>query len=90
MLLPEQSQGGVPGGVAAPAQPTRVGKAIEVVVPRPRDRTGPELNALRKELLVFLAEERRKARPAGDENVPLSPASDAARSGNIPTGSREK
>jgi len=76
--------------VCMTAQPTRVGKAIEVVVPRPRDRTGPELNALRKELLTFLAEERRKARPAGDENVPLSPASDAARSGNIPTGSREK
>jgi len=44
------------------AQPTRVGKSVEVRVPRPRDRTGPELNALRKELLAFLAEERLKLR----------------------------
>jgi len=49
--------------VCMTAQPTRVGTSVEVTVPRPRDRTGPELNALRKELLVFLAEQRQKSRP---------------------------
>jgi NitT/TauT family transport system ATP-binding protein len=52
--------------VCLTAHPTRVGRALEVGVPRPRDRTGPELNALRKELLAFLAEERAKRRPAPD------------------------
>jgi NitT/TauT family transport system ATP-binding protein len=46
------------------AHPARVGKSVAVEVPHPRDRTGPELNALRKELLAFLAEERQRARAA--------------------------
>jgi NitT/TauT family transport system ATP-binding protein len=50
--------------VCLTAQPTRVGTAVAVAVPRPRDRTGPQLNALRKELLAFLAEQRLAARPA--------------------------
>jgi NitT/TauT family transport system ATP-binding protein len=53
--------------VCLTAHPTRVGKTVEVAVPRPRDRTGPELNALRKELLGFLAQERLKVRPEGEE-----------------------
>jgi hypothetical protein len=36
---------------------------VDVAVPRPRDRTGAQLNALRKELLAFLAQERLKLRP---------------------------
>jgi len=50
------------------AHPAQVGRSVAVGVPHPRDRTGPELNALRKELLAFLAEERQKARAA--EAVP--------------------
>ena len=50
--------------VCLSSHPTRVGRTVEVAIPRPRDRTGPELNALRKGLLVFLAEEREKSRPA--------------------------
>jgi NitT/TauT family transport system ATP-binding protein len=46
------------------AHPARVGTTVPVAVPHPRDRTGPELNALRKELLTFLAEERQRARAA--------------------------
>ncbi len=53
--------------VCMTAQPTRVGTSVEVKVPRPRDRTGPELNALRKELLAFLAAERLKSRPTQAE-----------------------
>jgi NitT/TauT family transport system ATP-binding protein len=45
------------------AHPTHVGKVVDVTVPRPRDRTGAQLNALRKELLAFLAQERLKLRP---------------------------
>ena len=53
------------------AHPARVGKSVAVDVPHPRDRTGPELNALRKELLAFLAEERQRARDAtGSERRP--------------------
>ena len=74
--------------VCMTAQPTRVGKFVEVNVPRPRDRTGPELNALRKELLVFLAEERLKARLAGQENSLLPPPPAAARSVGMFDGSR--
>jgi ABC-type nitrate/sulfonate/bicarbonate transport system ATPase subunit len=48
------------------AHPAQVGRSVAVRVPHPRDRTGPELNALRKELLAFLAEERQKARAAAD------------------------
>jgi len=46
------------------AHPARVGKSVAVEVAHPRDRTGAELNALRKELLAFLAEERQRARAA--------------------------
>jgi NitT/TauT family transport system ATP-binding protein len=46
------------------AHPARVGMSVAVAVPRPRDRTGPELNALRKQLLAFLAEQRAKSHPA--------------------------
>ena len=73
--------------VCMTAQPTRVGKFVEVHVPRPRDRTGPELNALRKALLVFLAEERLKARVAGQEHSLLPPPA-AARSVGMFDGSR--
>lgn len=48
------------------AQPARVGKSVAVEVAHPRDRTGPELNALRKELLAFLAEERQRALAAAE------------------------
>ena len=50
--------------VCLSSHPTRVGRTVEVAIPRPRDRTGPELNALRKGLLEFLAGEREKSRPA--------------------------
>jgi len=53
--------------VCLTAPPTRVGTSVAIDVPRPRDRTGPQLNALRKDLLAFLAEERLKSRP-----VPLT------------------
>lgn len=48
--------------VCLTAQPTRVGTSIDIRAPRPRDRTGPELNALRKQLLAFLAEQRLNSR----------------------------
>ena len=51
--------------VCMTAQPARIGKAVQVDEAHPRDRTGPALNALRKELLAFLAEERLKSRAAG-------------------------
>ena len=49
------------------AHPARVGKSVAVDVAHPRDRTGAELNALRKELLAFLAEERQRARATAEE-----------------------
>jgi NitT/TauT family transport system ATP-binding protein len=49
------------------AHPARVGKSVAVEVAHPRDRTGTELNALRKELLAFLAEERQRALAAADQ-----------------------
>jgi ABC-type nitrate/sulfonate/bicarbonate transport system ATPase subunit len=49
------------------AHPARGGKSVAVEVPHPRDRTGAELNALRKELLAFLAEERQRARAAAEQ-----------------------
>jgi len=73
--------------VCMTAQPTRVGKSVEVNVPRPRDRTGPELNALRKELLVFLTEERLKARAVAEGTGLLPPATEAGRSARIHHGS---
>jgi NitT/TauT family transport system ATP-binding protein len=51
--------------VCLTSRPARVGRVVAVGAPRPRDRTGAELNALRREILGFLAEEREKARPAG-------------------------
>ncbi|HEY6000884.1 MAG TPA: ABC transporter ATP-binding protein [bacterium] len=51
--------------VCLTAHPAQVGKSVAVEAPHPRDRTGTELNALRKELLGFLAEERLRARPGG-------------------------
>jgi len=74
--------------VCLTAQPSRVGKSVAVRVPRPRDRTGSELNALRKELLGFLAEERLKSRPAPGDGDLLQPAPDAARPGRPRRGSR--
>jgi NitT/TauT family transport system ATP-binding protein len=74
--------------VCMTAQPTRVGKSIAIDVPRPRDRTGPELNALRKDLLAFLAEERLKSRPALGEGDLLLPAPDTPRAGRPRPGSR--
>ena len=50
-------------------------------VAHPRDRTGPELNALRKELLAFLAEERQRARAGGGGRAP--PAGNRMRAAGI-------
>jgi NitT/TauT family transport system ATP-binding protein len=50
--------------VCLSAQPARVANTVTVRLEHPRDRTGAELNALRKELLAFLAEQRRAAGPA--------------------------
>jgi NitT/TauT family transport system ATP-binding protein len=61
------------------AHPARVGASVAVGVPHPRDRTGPELNALRKELLAFLAEERRKERAAAEETRGRPEAAGASR-----------
>jgi NitT/TauT family transport system ATP-binding protein len=44
------------------SRPAEIGKVLKVGIPRPRDRTSPELNAIRKEILLFLAEEREKTR----------------------------
>lgn len=44
------------------SRPADVGKVLVMDIPRPRDRTSPELNAVRKEILMFLAEEREKTR----------------------------
>jgi ABC-type nitrate/sulfonate/bicarbonate transport system ATPase subunit len=49
------------------AHPAQVGKSVAVEAAHPRDRTGAELNALRKELLAFLAEERQRARAAVEQ-----------------------
>ncbi|MEW6409687.1 MAG: ABC transporter ATP-binding protein [Nitrospirota bacterium] len=42
------------------SRPAGIGRALKVDIPRPRDRTSPELNRVRKEILEFLAEERKK------------------------------
>jgi len=44
------------------SRPAEVGKVITVDIPHPRDRTSPELNTIRKEILLFLAGEREKTR----------------------------
>ena len=41
------------------SRPARIRKIVDVPLPRPRDRTSPELNRIRKEVLTFLEEERR-------------------------------
>ncbi|MCC6347506.1 MAG: ABC transporter ATP-binding protein [Nitrospirales bacterium] len=42
-------------------RPTVVGTVVPVDIPRPRERTSPELNRVRREILLFLEEERQKA-----------------------------
>ncbi len=76
--------------VCMTAQPTRVGKSVEVRVPRPRDRTGPELNALRKELLAFLAEQRLNSRTAPVEADLQPPGAAAGSPGTLPNEARAK
>jgi NitT/TauT family transport system ATP-binding protein len=44
------------------SRPAEVGKVLAVNIPHPRDRTSPELNTIRKEILMFLALEREKTR----------------------------
>jgi NitT/TauT family transport system ATP-binding protein len=44
------------------SRPAEVGKVLRVDISRPRDRTSAELNAIRKEILLFLAAEREKTR----------------------------
>jgi NitT/TauT family transport system ATP-binding protein len=44
------------------ARPAEVGKVLTVDIPHPRDRTSPELNIIRKQILMFLAGEREKTR----------------------------
>jgi len=44
------------------SRPAEIGKVLKVDIPRPRDRTSTELNASRKEILLFLAAEREKTR----------------------------
>ncbi|MBZ0155209.1 MAG: ABC transporter ATP-binding protein [Alphaproteobacteria bacterium] len=43
------------------SRPTVIGKVVPVDIPRPRERTSPELNRVRKEILLFLEEERQRA-----------------------------
>jgi len=76
--------------VCMTAQPTRVGTSVEVRVPRPRDRTGPELNALRKELLAFLTEQRLASRPARGEPEPQLPGSAVASAEKPPEKARAR
>ncbi len=44
------------------SRPAEIGKMLKVDIPRPRDRTSAELNAIRKDILLFLAKEREKTR----------------------------
>jgi NitT/TauT family transport system ATP-binding protein len=44
------------------SRPAEIGKVVSVDIPHPRDRTSPELNAMRKEMLLFLATERDKTK----------------------------
>ena len=76
--------------VCLTAQPTRVGKSVDVKVPRPRDRTGPELNALRKELLAFLAEQRLASQRMQEKPDPQLPGAAAAPTGGKPEGASAK
>ncbi len=44
------------------SRPAEIGKTLKVEIPHPRDRTSPELNSIRKKILLFLADERKKTR----------------------------
>ncbi|HWR58224.1 MAG TPA: ABC transporter ATP-binding protein [Thermodesulfovibrionales bacterium] len=44
------------------SRPADIRKVVKMDIPRPRDKTSPELNAVRKEILMFLAEERERTR----------------------------
>lgn len=44
------------------SRPSEVGNTLAVDIPHPRERTSPELNLIRKEILLFLAEEREKTK----------------------------
>lgn len=47
------------------SRPAEVGRVLRLDIPRPRDRTSPELNRIRKEILLFLTEERGKTAGTG-------------------------
>lgn len=40
-------------------RPSRIGNVVQVDIPRPRERTSPELVRLRREILLFLEKERQ-------------------------------
>jgi NitT/TauT family transport system ATP-binding protein len=42
------------------SRPAEIGKILRIDISRPRERTGSELNAVRKEILTFLTAEREK------------------------------
>lgn len=42
------------------SRPAEIGKVLKSDMPRPRDRTSPGLNRIKKEVLEFLAEQRKK------------------------------
>ncbi len=44
------------------SRPAQIKKVVKVPLSRPRDRTSPELNTIRKEILTFLEEERKAGR----------------------------
>ncbi|HYA26946.1 MAG TPA: ABC transporter ATP-binding protein [Thermodesulfovibrionales bacterium] len=44
------------------SRPAEIGEVLKVDIPHPRDRTSPELNTIRKKILLFLADERKKTR----------------------------
>ncbi len=44
------------------SRPAEIGKVLKVDIPHPRERTSPELNTIRKKILLFLADERKKTR----------------------------
>ncbi len=44
------------------SRPAEIGKTLKVDIPHPRERTSPELNTIRKKILLFLADERKKTR----------------------------
>ncbi|HYA32329.1 MAG TPA: ABC transporter ATP-binding protein [Thermodesulfovibrionales bacterium] len=48
------------------SRPAEIGKLLKVDIPHPRDRTSPELNVIRKQILLFLGDEREKTRGIND------------------------